>query len=70
MNNRERLKENEIYSEDVENLSEKIISTIRKEDICFGDAYSAFKLAEKKLALYEKNFLKSADSKEVLKNRV
>lgn len=67
---KERLKLNEIYSEDVENLSEKIISIIRDEDISFGEAYSAFKLAEKKLALYEKNFLKNADSKEVLKNKV
>lgn len=67
---KERLKLNEIYSEDVENLSERIISTIREDDISFGDAYSAFKLAEKKLALYEKNFLKNADSKEVLKNKV
>lgn len=67
---KERLKLNEIYSEDVENLSEKIISIIRDGDISFGEAYSAFKLAEKKLALYEKNFLKNADSKEVLKNKV
>lgn len=67
---KERLKLNEIYSEDAENLSERIISTIREDDISFGDAYSAFKLAEKKLTLCEKNFLKNADSKEVLKNKV